>query len=1158
MLSPVLSIGVGALTNLATSNPTVSLIVALLVLGLGYTGVEFLRNRSEAAGSGKKIFQVPLRTDWVERPAEIREVLRALRLSDKNSPVALTAGVHGAGGFGKSVLANAVCYDSEVRKRFDAVKWVTVGRDRTGPKLIELINEVAAAFGASRSSFSDPEQAGQHLGQVLDDAGRVLLVIDDVWTADQLVPFLQGAPRCTRLITTRNPKVLPRGAVPVRVDQMGPEVSRELLLRGDLRLSQGQIAELLDLTGEWPLLLAIVNSALLRRVRRGARATDAAADIIERMSVGGPTSLDVRDAAARDTAVRISIEHGLETLDGTDRVRFLELGVFEEDAEVPIALVAALWRMSGEEAESLCEKLDGLSLLSSYSAGAVSIHDVVRGYIRHTLGHAAIAATNERFVEAVRTGSSGWWELPEENTYLWRHLAHHLAGAGLTAELDELVCDARWVAAKLVRFGPSAVEADLAWSAAPLAGELAGIIAQSAHVFAEVEERATVLASLAHRLHASPDLAKKVLDLLREEGEPRLESLLPPPDLPDPALIRTLHGHLGLVKGVAFAPGGQWLVSAGFDGIRFWDADGGLVKEVDAAAGATGLAMAPDGTWMVTSHTGGEVRLWNADGTLRREITAHRRPWPWGGGWINVIAMAPDGSWFATGSQSGAVALWNGDGDHLRTLQVFGRRVSRRAHHVERIVISADSTRMTVIGRREARTWRVADGRPVGDPSPDEAVYTAAGGPWGAVGLTAGWRLAWQAGGVARTADVEGRPHGVLVSPDGRWLAALIGQGIELWESDGTRRAGLRGHSAHVTGLALSPDGRLLASSGNDRTVRIWSVERALARPDAEEGHRVRDAGAVVVSRDGSRVAALTPVAVHLMDADGGRREHIDLLEAEPYEGLRALFGDAAAADLPALDRHVAWVLCANYGPTRAGLSLLTSKSPLKFRLFDEETTTLAMAPDDTWFATLDAEGFVRVRGSDGRVRHRFKSRQRPRYTDIEGCDCLTIAPRGDRLATTENGRVHLWRPDGARLATLRTRSSHLQDVVISPDLSVVAAFGSGSMAKRTLWGLVWARRDVNVIRVWYDGKIVGDLRGHRAGTSSIALSPSGRLLASTGDEGVLLVSEVLTLDPVAAIRVDDRLSDCAWLPDGSGLFAVGAAGVYRFALRDHDGSRGP
>ncbi|ETK34720.1 hypothetical protein MPTA5024_17590 [Microbispora sp. ATCC PTA-5024] len=59
-------------------------------------------------------------------------------------------------------------------------------------------------------------------------------------------------------------------------------------------------------------------------------------------------------------------------------------------------------------------------------------------------------------------------------------------------------------------------------------------------------------------------------------------------------------------------------------------------------------------------------------------------------------------------------------------------------------------------------------------------------------------------------------------------------------------------------------------------------------------------------------------------------------------------------------------------------------------------------------------------------------------------------------------------------------------------------------------------------------------------------------MLASAGDDGVLRLSDVRTLATVAAIRVDDSLSDCVWTPDGSRLYAVGSAGVYGFFLRHY------
>ena len=89
---------------------------------------------------------VPAAAGWVDR-AELAKVVSALA-GGGSGAVALTTGLVGAGGFGKTTLAARACAERRVRRRFrGGIVWVTVGRDADGPGLAARIAEVIAAGG---------------------------------------------------------------------------------------------------------------------------------------------------------------------------------------------------------------------------------------------------------------------------------------------------------------------------------------------------------------------------------------------------------------------------------------------------------------------------------------------------------------------------------------------------------------------------------------------------------------------------------------------------------------------------------------------------------------------------------------------------------------------------------------------------------------------------------------------------------------------------------------------------------------------------------------------------------------------------------------------------------------------------------------------------
>jgi len=151
--------------------------------------------------------------NFVERPAEFDALVSLLRNPEREEPIAMTAALRGAGGFGKTTLARGLCHDGRIQEAFDdGILWVTLG-ENPGDLRLKVLDLVEVLSG-ERPGFDSVEAASTRLAELLADRD-ILMVIDDVWDAAHLAPFLREPKekrerRCARLITTRNRDTLPR------------------------------------------------------------------------------------------------------------------------------------------------------------------------------------------------------------------------------------------------------------------------------------------------------------------------------------------------------------------------------------------------------------------------------------------------------------------------------------------------------------------------------------------------------------------------------------------------------------------------------------------------------------------------------------------------------------------------------------------------------------------------------------------------------------------------------------------------------------------------------------------------------------------------------------------------------------------------------------
>ncbi|MFH9425712.1 NB-ARC domain-containing protein [Streptomyces sp. NPDC017529] len=1068
----------------------------------------------------------------IPRPEIARELVASLT-SEETGVVAMTTALAGAGGFGKTTMARMLVHDRQVRDLFpDGILWIQLNEGLKDAALAETIDNVCAVVSGSKPPYTDPLAAGAELGALLGDR-RFLLVIDDAWHQDQLNPLLIGGPHCVRLVTTRRHSVVPYGAAAVDVDAMTAMEARALLTSGLGQVPEAAQADLLGITGRWPVLLRLVNGAARDDIKRGADAAVALVELRDQLRESGLTALDAADRRDRTKAVSMTVKISMKRLTPAQKRRFHELAIFPEDVKVPVEVVRRYWAHTGglntTQVVRLLHRFADLSLLADYRRGAtpfLRLHDVIRAYLRGRL-RGELGRMHTRFLNAHRDllPDGAWWQLPPDQVYLWSWVATHLRDAGLAKELRTSVLNPRWVTEKLEIHGAAAIATDLALPADPVAADLASVIQQNAHLLAELEPRGSVAATLASRILAAAPAAPISTALLQAQAGPYLAMTSPPPDLPHAALMRVLTRDVQLARSLATTPDGKVLAVGTTDGtLILWDGGTG------AQAGSfrhgepiNALEMSADGAWLASAADG--VRLWDMAMTVERPALAGPR------GPVLCLASTGDGRTLAAGGEDQTVWVWDTETGALRY------RLEDHQSPVSVIAISIDGRFLASAGgdlNRDThiRLWDLETGdlrcelpghefatRVMAFAACSSSLISAGDGVVRAWDLTTGTAL-WEID--------SGRKfvRAMIVGSDGEWIAGAGGNLMEddggfvgVWDLDGREpRARWRVDGLPMQdALALSADGDLLISGGggvagrNDAYLRVWDVTSGLRRSTLV-GHAL-SVQKIVAPPHGQWIASLAD------DATVRVWHHGTGVAPPAEEGVASL----------AIDRSGRRLVSANYTSLRVW-NAEDGTVERTLEAGDSEIEAVAFGPDGSWLASAGRDRLVRVWQTDGWAG--------PRELGPHSFWVTDLVPAMPFHVAACDGSLRIWDVrSGIEAATeFAGLADPLLVIAVAPDFEWIAG-GGGERTSLT-------ENPVHV-RVLTTGRL-HTLPGHRRDISALAPAPDGSWLASTGDHRVLI------WDPREGV-LRHELSDGDGLlrvlladPTGSWLAAAGRDGGIR------------
>ncbi|MEH2026093.1 nSTAND1 domain-containing NTPase [Nostoc sp.] len=454
------------------------------------------------------------------------------------------------------------------------------------------------------------------------------------------------------------------------------------------------------------------------------------------------------------------------------------------------------------------------------------------------------------------------------------------------------------------------------------------------------------------------------------------------------------------ITSVSFSRDDQMVVAGSEDGkvLLIRSRDG---KEIANFQGyeeeITSINFSPDGQKLISASKDKTFKLWNLKGEVITTFKGHKES-------VNSVSFSPDGQLIVSGSEDNMVKLWTLNGKAIKTLN--------NEIPVTEVTFSPDGQTIASAGEyNNIKLWR-------------------------------------RNGSLIKTLSSSGS---VSFSPDSKSIAltsfseSTVSVEIDQIDTENTGTTfELKGHGNNITSVSVSPDFQMLASGSEDRTVKLWSLEknRDFKNPDESVVNNVS------FSPNSQLIASVSGEDnVRLWKQNGALKTtlpgHNSQLSFSPDSQMLVTASEDRTVQL--------W--------RRDGTFIKTLQGDVIPGSFSSDGRTIALVKNDNRveLSTSNGKYISTLKGDKNRVKQ------------------ITFSPNGETIATyDENKTIKVWQRNGKLINIIN--GNEYKSIGFSYDGEVLAIQNG-----RTL--NFWQRKGKKI-------KSINDLQG------IATFSPDGKLIA--------------------------------------------------------------